>query len=1114
MLERAVTGAARRFGVPGVAVGVYAAGSEHYVFHGVTSAVNPLPVDAGTLFQAGSITKTVTATAIMRLAEAGQVDIDAPVRRYIPELRLKDRSAAERVTVLQLLNHTAGFAGDFFWPGADGEDALARHVERLAAAGQLAAPGTRASYNNAAFGLTGRLIEKVTRKSYEAAARALALAPIGLSDSFFLPAEVMTRRFSVGHLAGDGEPVVAPGWAVPRRAVPAGGLITTAGDLIRYARFHLGDGTCNGVRVLSRESVERMRQPTVPLDGGYLGDYAGIGWLLRDVGGVRLAGHEGVTSGQRATLQLVPARDFAIVVLTNSELGGRLCREVLRWALQAYLDVEVPVVHPVSLAWSELGPYAGDYESPQLKLRVTACGDRLVVAPSVKEEALEEIPAAVREAASAAGAGPLGNLPPVAIKLVTADRYVIVDGPDEGAAGTFARDAGGQVRGINLEGKEYDRPHSGPFPGQPGMRPDSLYDLPVIDDPRLSPDATLLAFTVTQADRAAADYRSAIWIVPAGEPGEPRQLTAGMRRDTSPRWSPDGRRLLFLSTRDGGAPQLYVIAVDGGEAARITDVPGGADSPCWSPDGTRIAFTSVVSDARYDEPGDRQPPRRITRFGWRSDDAGWTCDRFSQLFVTDARPASTPVQLTDGPFHDTSPAWSPDGTRLAFVSAREPGADRSRGNHLYLVPPWGGEVARLTSGQHHHGAPAWSPDGDQIACRYRADVDSWPRNGQIAVIDARTGDARLLTGQMDVNCAPMNEQREPVWDGESVVFPAELHGNTYLFRAPADGSRGPEAILGGDRVVSAHDLRAGTLIHAEHSAAVPAELFQGDRRLTYLTQRFRDDVELCPAERFQAVSVDGSAVDAWMIRPAGFQPGVRYPVLLFIHGGPFYQYRDGFLDEFQVAAGAGYAVVYSNPRGSSGYGEAWARAIAGPRGLLDPDTRPDFQDLMAVMDEALARFDFCDAERTGVLGGSYGGFMTAWIIGHTDRFRAACTERAVIDQLSQLGTSDLAGPWGDEDWGGQPYADLSPILAHSPISYVRAMHTPVLIVHAEHDLRASIGQAEELFTALRALRREVEFVRFPSGNHNLSRKGPPHYRVSRFDIILDWFDRHLKTPGA
>jgi len=324
-LQEIVTEHAERIGVPGVAAGVYLDGAEEYAFYGVTSVENPLPVDEDTLFQFGSTGKTFTSTAIMRLVEAGKIDLQAPVRRYVPELVLADETTAETVTVLNLLNHTAGWSGDYLGSAQDlGDDALAKYVTQMATLPQEYPLGAGVSYNNASLSLAGRVIEKVTGQRFEDAITELILRPLGMEHSYFFPTDIMTRRFVVGHTKGeDGTFTVARPWAMPRSGAPAGGITANAGDQVAWIRFHLGDGTAtDGTRLLSRETLDLMKQPTVHMVGSAIGDHVGISWLMEDVDGVRLVGHGGSTIGQQSAFQMVPERNFGITVLTNADAGS------------------------------------------------------------------------------------------------------------------------------------------------------------------------------------------------------------------------------------------------------------------------------------------------------------------------------------------------------------------------------------------------------------------------------------------------------------------------------------------------------------------------------------------------------------------------------------------------------------------------------------------------------------------------------------------------------------------------------------------------------------------------------------------------------------------------
>lgn len=448
-LQAAVTRAAQELAVPGVAVGVYYQGAEHYAFHGVTSVENPLPVDAGTLFQFGSTGKTYTATAIMRLVDRGEVELDAPVRRYVPELTLKDEQTAQRVTVLHLLNHTAGWAGDMLDNTGTGDDALARYVPRMARLEQVTPLGTVVSYNNASLSLAGRLIELVTGQTFEDAMKELVFEPLGLTHSFFFPNDVMTRRFVVGHnQQSDGRITVARPWALPRGGNPAGGISSNAGDLIRWARFHLGDGhAADGTPVLPAGQLRSMQQATAHSPGNAIGDAVGIAWWLRDVGGVRVVAHGGNTLGQDSAFDMVPERDFAVISLANSSPnGGQFNEQIRRWAFEAYLGVTERDPETLTLSAAELQPYAGHYETIASTADITAADGSLMVAIEIKPEVRAELTEDEQTDP---------DLPPFSMGLLEGpgDRYIITDGPAKGMKGYFARSETGEITGIHLGGR-------------------------------------------------------------------------------------------------------------------------------------------------------------------------------------------------------------------------------------------------------------------------------------------------------------------------------------------------------------------------------------------------------------------------------------------------------------------------------------------------------------------------------------------------------------------------------------------------------------------------------------------------------------------------------------
>ncbi len=653
------------------------------------------------------------------------------------------------------------------------------------------------------------------------------------------------------------------------------------------------------------------------------------------------------------------------------------------------------------------------------------------------------------------------------------------------------------------------------------MRPDDVYALTSAGDPRLSPNGRLIAYVVTQIDREESAYRSAIWAVPVDGSGEPRRLTSGERRDSSPRWSPDGKWLAFTSTRDSedeakAKGQLYVMPAEGGDPRKLTDGAESVESITWSPDSTRIAFARRVRDAAYEEEDDRKrAPRRFTRVFYKLDSVGWVGDRRKHLFVIGID-AADERQLTSGDCENDAPAWSPDGKQIAFGSMRGDRWDVEFREAVYVldVDADGAGPRMLSADDETASRPSFSPDGASIAYYHTPYDGTHPHHGQVAVIAASGGERRILTASLDRNCEPYPSIREPIWDDGRIVFAVEDGGNNHVYGVLPDGSAEPELLAGGERAIGVYDAVDGELVYTASTYMRPHELFgDNDQQLTHVTDAFTSGTELVQPERFTAISKDGSEVDAWLVRPAGFEEGKSYPTLLTIHGGPFGQYGTGFFDEVQVYSGAGYAVVYSNPRGGSGHSEAWGRAIRGPiDGGGSGWGGVDYEDLMGVVDTALEQFPFLDADRLGVLGGSYGGYMTTWIIGHTNRFKAALSERAVNSLTSMYGSSDIGWIFKHQ-FGGEMWDNMEEYLRMSPATYAQDIETPVLVVHSENDLRCNIEQGELLFNMLRVMGKDVEMLRFPAESHELSRSGSPVHRVMRFDAILEWFGRYL-SPGV
>ena len=648
------------------------------------------------------------------------------------------------------------------------------------------------------------------------------------------------------------------------------------------------------------------------------------------------------------------------------------------------------------------------------------------------------------------------------------------------------------------------------------MTPADITRIRWVSDPQISPDARQVAFVVTTLSEERDEYLSNIWIAPTAG-GEPRRFTTGAGRDTAPRWSPDGAWLAFLAAREPKAkPQLCVMPAAGGEPFCITGLPHGVSAATWAPDSSRLAFVSRVGPAPAEGPEKSKPARIITTVRYRFNGEGFIHDRPPHIFAID-RAGGAARQLTDGDAIDGEPAWAPDGRSVVFTSARHADRDHEDVRDLWVISANGGEPRRLTDGGALATGPAFSPDGRTLAYAARLGPNAFADHHRLFALPVEGGKPRELSLGLDRSLVAIGDAWV-TWsaDGQWLLFAIEDSGRLVVNRVRATRDDAPIAVVAGERVVSGLSVaRDGTVAFASSAATAPAEVCvvamdgSGERQLTDLNRAWREEVALSVPERFRYERA-GAAIDGWVMRPYGAQPGRRYPVLLNVHGGPHAQYGVGFFDEFQVLAGAGYAVLFTNPRGSRGYGEDFARAVVGDWGGVDA------ADVMTGLDEALRRFAFLDGERLGVLGGSYGGFMTSWIVGHSGRFRAACSERAVNDQRTMFGTSDIGHLFNVTELGGvKPWEDPARYAERSPVTYAPRITTPLLIIHSEEDYRCPIEQAEQLFVALKKLGRETMFVRFPGENHELSRSGTPRHRLERFRIILDWFARYLgPLPAA
>lgn len=668
---------------------------------------------------------------------------------------------------------------------------------------------------------------------------------------------------------------------------------------------------------------------------------------------------------------------------------------------------------------------------------------------------------------------------------------------------------------------------------------EDLYDLSWLEDVRVSPDSRFVAFVKVTVDRGANTYRRAIYLAPTG--GGPARRFSGGKQDRQPRWSPDGARLAFVSSRDDERGQIYVIGLAGGEAQQLTAAPNGASDPAWSPDGSAVAFLSLANEEerRREDAGEPPPPpadpwevrrakeqrqrdeerrvdpRVITRLPYRSGTSFFD-DRRRHVYLAEVPAGDVEAppparRITDGDLHYGPPTWMPDGQSLLTTATRDPEADSLFAYYDVLrLPLDGGKPVTLTAAGFSYFDPQPSPDGSMIAFQRLSEEKLLAEGSRVAIIPAAGGDPEDLTAHADLNVEHFRWQP----DGRGVLFSAGWRGDAHIYGIGLPGTpsyRQGETLVGGRRIVSEFDVgRDGTLAFIAGSPENPCDLFVrapdgAERRLTAVNDRLLEQRVVCPVDELRFLAPDGQEVQGWVIYPPDLEEGRQYPLAVHIHGGPHVMWGPGFRSmwhELQTVAAEGYVVFFCNPRGSDGYGEAWRDAIRGQWGEADAP------DIHAGVD-ALIAGGRVDPARIGVTGGSYGGYMTAWLLGHSDRFACGVAARGVYNLISHHSTSD-AHELIEIEFNGYPWELAEELWDHSPLAHAHKINTPLLLLHSELDFRVPISEAEQLFAFLRRQKKVVELVRYPREGHELTRSGEPDHRADHMRRTLAWFARYCK----
>ena len=648
-----------------------------------------------------------------------------------------------------------------------------------------------------------------------------------------------------------------------------------------------------------------------------------------------------------------------------------------------------------------------------------------------------------------------------------------------------------------------------------GLDKDTFMDVEGVTTPAISPDGRLVVFTREWIDQQRDQTRSNLWVAGASD-GRLRELTRGPWRDSAPVWAPDSKRLAFLSDRDGTS-QINVMYVDTGEIAQLTHLERAAGSLAWSPDGSQIAFTQTLPD---ETPVlSVQMPKKprgaewakgavlVDRLSWEGDGSGPIEKGYRHVFVIDAVLGGTPRQVTNGAFNHATPRWSADGKTLFVSGLRVPDAEYLMDeSELYAIDLRSGGITALTDRKGADNSPVPSPDGRWIAYSGFDDRKYTNHIASLYLMDPKGGAKRTLVDRQ------MSSPGDVAWaaDSSGLYFTMEERGSTAIYFAPLTGAV-RKLTDGVQTLTSLSVANSGQIVTVRSTPSRPGYLVTFPlaaakdsaqwKTLADVNEDLLANRKLGDVEEMWFTSKDGVKVQGWIVKPMDFQAGRKYPLVLWIHGGPWSMYKVGFDWAFQNLAANGYAVLYTNPRGSTGYGQEFVN------GIQYSYPGKDYDDLMAGVDAAVAK-GFVDQNNLFICGGSGGGLLTAWAVGHTTRFAAAVAMRPVIDWHSFVGNTD--NPSWYQQFEKYPWEDPMEYAARSPLTYVPKVTTPTMVMTGEADLRTPIRQSEEFYRALKMLKKDTVLVRMPDEFHGWRR---PSHRLLQQLYLLAWFEKY-KRPAA